>query len=87
MDNILGFNLSTWAERDAVVIKLFCRPSIFLSIVSVWPHNTMITFFNLFRCTTITSDPTVIPFNLNMSKSLSSPSVPIIATCDRAFCP
>ena len=80
MDNILGFNLSTWAERDAVVIKLFCRPSIFLSIVSVWFYHTMITFFNLFRCTAITSDPTMSPLNLNMSKSLPSPSVSVHAT-------
>ena len=80
MDNILMLHIFTWAERDAVVRKLFWRPSIFLSIVSVWPYNTMITFFCLFRCTAITSDPTMSPLNLNMSKSLSSPSVSVLAT-------
>ena len=80
MGSILVFNLSTWAERDAVVRQLFWRPSGFLSIVSVWPYNTMITFFSLFRCTAITSDPTVSPLNLNMSKSLPNSGVSVLAT-------
>ena len=80
MGNILVFNLSTWAERDAVVRQLFWRPCGFLSIVSVWPYNTMITFFSLFRCTAITSDTTVSPLNLNMSKSLPNSGVSVLAT-------